>query len=273
MAKGAAPGQTVVVLASGRVLDLWGPRSKSLLDAEGLAYCRANGIALAYDPVQIGLVPAHCQDDITGDHISGNMISGNMGRAWLDRSAQATVDAARPPLRIEQLQRRYRLRRWTEADVQTFVALLGDPAVWRYLPDPFPSPLTAEIAADLIELSNTGTHHDVVAIEVDWLVVGQVRLLLDGGTSQARSGEISYWLGQQHWGRGIASGAVELFTYHCFENHPNLETIIARVHQENRPSARVLTKAGYRAEAPAEGGVWTMYRIRRGEVLTANLPQ
>jgi RimJ/RimL family protein N-acetyltransferase len=278
MAKGADPSPEVIVLASGRVLDLRGPRSKSLLDAEGLAYCRANGIALAYDPVQIGLVPAHCEDDIAGDLSAGDLsagglYSGGMAHAWPGRTARAVVDAPRRPQRIVQLERRYRLRRWADTDLQAYVALLDDPEVWRYLPDPFPAPLTAEIAADLIELSNTGAHHDVVAVEVDWGVVGQVRLLFDGVRSEARGAEISYWLGRQHWGRGVAGDVVELFSYQCFQKYPNLETIFARVPQDNLPSARVLTKSRYRAEGPTEDSVWTRYRIARGDVLPENLSQ
>ena len=263
MAKGSHPGPEVVVLPSGRRLDLRGPRSKSLLDDEGLAYCRSNGVALAYDPVQHGLVPASCADDIAGD----------LEQAWLGRATPTAVDSPGTPARLAELERRCKFRRWADTDLHTFVALLDDPAVWRYLPDPFPAPLTPEIAADLIELSNTSSHHDVMAVEVEGSVVGQVRLLLDEGRPEARGGEISYWLGKRYWGRGIASDAVELFTHRCFHKYPNLETIVAQVHQDNLPSARALTKSGYRARGPSDDAVRTLYGISRREVLETNPPQ
>jgi len=261
MAKSAQESPASVLLPSGRVLELRGPRSKSLLDQEGLAYCKAHGIALAYDPVQIGIVPADCEDDIADD----------VAHARRGMPVPPTFDAPEPPARIAVLQQRYRLRRWAWTDRETFVALLDDPAVWRYLPDPFPDPLTAEVAANLIELSNTSSHHDVMAIEVDGSVVGQVRLLLDGGEAEAKGGEISYWLGKAHWGRGIASDVVELFTYHCFQKRPNLHSIVARAHEDNHPSARALTKSRYRALNQADSSGFIRYRIARAEVLPANL--
>ena len=262
MAKSAQDGPAKVVLPSGRVLDLRGPRSKSLLDNEALDYCKAQGIALAYDPVQIGIVPADCEDDIADD----------LAHTRRGLPVPTTFDAPKPPGRIAELHQRYRLRRWASTDRETFVALLNDPAVWRYLPEPFPDPLTAETAAGPIELSNTSAHHDVMAIDVDGIVVGQVRLLLDGGGAEANGGEISYWLGKAHWGRGIASDVVELFTYHCFQQRPNLQSIVAHAHKDNHPSARALNKSRYRPVTQADSSGFIRYRIARAEVLPANLP-
>lgn len=61
---GAAPAErTVVRLPSGRTLDLARSRWAGTLDREELSYCRAHGIALAYDCAQIGWVPETCTDD------------------------------------------------------------------------------------------------------------------------------------------------------------------------------------------------------------------
>ena len=53
----------VVHLPSGRTLDPQRSRWAGVLDHEEIGYCRANGIALAYDCVQIGWVTAACVDD------------------------------------------------------------------------------------------------------------------------------------------------------------------------------------------------------------------
>lgn len=61
------------------------------------------------------------------------------------------------------------------------------------------------------------------------------------------SAEIGYWLGESHRGRGIATKAVKLLTSHAF-NALKLRRVYAYVFSFNKPSARVLEKAGYKFE-------------------------
>ena len=51
---------------------------------------------------------------------------------------------------------------------------------------------------------------------------------------------ISYWLGREHWGRGIATAAVKAFLA-TIETRP----IFARTAADNPASVRVLQKAGF----------------------------
>lgn len=53
--------------------------------------------------------------------------------------------------------------------------------------------------------------------------------------------EIGYWLGREHWGKGIASAAVALFLREV-ERRP----LYARAASDNVASIRVLQKAGFR---------------------------
>jgi len=60
--------------------------------------------------------------------------------------------------------------------------------------------------------------------------------------------ELGYWLGEEFWGRGIATEAVRAVTAHVFARF-DLVRLYAGVFEENHASMRVLEKAGYTREA------------------------
>ena len=204
------------------------PRSNGPLTAQRIAWCRANGVALAYDPAQIGWVMADAPDDL--------------GVGVADQTAPPIYAGAPESLRF---------RPWQPDDTPRFTALLDDPEVWRHLPEPYPDPLTDAQAQDLIALSNAAPHHVVRAVTVSDVPVGQVRLAHQPGAQGGAEAEISYWLGRAHWGQGLGKRMVAQFTVQCFDDRPELRSIFARVHRENTASARLLEKAGFRTEGAA----------------------
>lgn len=183
-------------------------RSQGPLPPDSLAACRAQGIALVYDPVQIGWLTADCVDDL--DH------------------------EAAPPPRTEPLS----FRPWQAQDLDDYHAMLDDPAVWQFLPESRPTPLSRDDAAALLALSNDAPHHEVRAVLVQGRPVGQVRLVL-------ADGEVSYWLGRAHWGRGIARRALADWTAECRARHPGL-SLYARIRADHAASRKVAEAAGYR---------------------------
>ena len=229
------------------------PRSAGVLSKTELSFCRANGIALSYDPVQIGWVLACAVDDIdTPPHPK---------RPGWPEAAHTPV-AGVHAVRVRDAQ--YQLRAWHENDVAAYLALLDDPEVWAWLPETYPGPLTAETAALLIDISNASNHHHVSAVLRNSEIVGQVRLQYDVDAQDASVAEISYWLGRAHWGKGIGSDIVRMFTLHSYTNNPGIWSIIARVHGKNAGSLRILEKAGYRFErADPKDPAWTLLRCRR----------
>ena len=185
-------------------------RSQGPLTPDEAAALRRHGVPLVYDPVQIGWLRADAVDD-------------------LDPEAGPTA----PVLS---------LRAWRVEDADTYRALLDDPAVWRYLPEGWPGPLSLADAEALIVLARDEALHQVRAVLVDGVPVGQVRLVL-------ATGEVSYWLGRAHWGRGLAKRALRDWTAHCRLRHPGL-ALFARVHHENAASRRVAEAAGYVWQGP-----------------------
>ena len=80
-------------------------------------------------------------------------------------------------------------------------------------------------------------------VEVDGRVVGHVASFdLEGQR------EITYWIGREDWGRGIATGALRAFL--------QLEAtrpLYARAASDNAASIRVLTKCGFRVVGEGRG--------------------
>jgi ribosomal-protein-alanine N-acetyltransferase len=73
---------------------------------------------------------------------------------------------------------------------------------------------------------------------------------------------VGYWLGVAHWGRGIATAAVQAVSGYAFGAHPELRRLYAMPFASNPASARVLQKAGYRLEATLRENV-----VKDGKVL------
>lgn len=139
-------------------------------------------------------------------------------------------------------------RPWTTLDATVYVELLGNPNVWEYLPEPFPSPFTEETARTLIEVAAIAFHHEAVAIEVDGRPIGQCLLRFNQPFAGSRAAEVAYWLGEDHWGQGWMSRVLPMFTSQSFSRH-RVDVIYAWISQGNGASIRVAQGAGYQRDA------------------------
>jgi len=217
----APPGErehardSLVVLPSGRSLDLCRTRWDGVLDTEELAYCRAAGIPLGYDTAQIG---------------------------WVLLDSEPSKPDAQTDVRVAT---GVTFRRWRDHDGAAHRALLDDRAVWEHLPEQYPEPFTEATSRDLIALANADIGHEVVAVEVDGELVGQCLIRLDHFETPPLTAEVAYWLGREHWGRSVMTRVLPEFVDRCFERHP-VEEIYAWIRPDNVASARVAARAGLR---------------------------
>ncbi len=142
-----------------------------------------------------------------------------------------------------------RLRPWTEADVDTLVALANDRTIWRNMRDQFPHPYTPDNAVFFLNnLANNAELGIVRAIETAaGTVVGSVGIHFKNDVNR-RSAEIGYWLGTAFWGSGLMTEAVRTLTDYAFSAF-DLARIYGLVFAWNPASGRVLEKAGYMLEA------------------------
>lgn len=75
-------------------------------------------------------------------------------------------------------------------------------------------------------------------------VAGSVSSYIDEGKP-----EVTYWLGKDYWGRGVATWALKEFLAH----HNQARPIYARVAKDNLGSHRVLEKCGFRVIGESKG--------------------
>lgn len=146
----------------------------------------------------------------------------------------------------------FAFRPWVPDDAGVYFELLGNPRIWEYLPEPFPSPFTPETARTLIEVASISFHHETAAVEVDGRPIGQCLLRFDQPFAGARASEVAYWLGEEHWGKGLMSRILPVFTHRSFRRH-GVDVIYAWIMKDNVASTRVAECAGYqRAPVPFE---------------------
>ena len=157
-----------------------------------------------------------------------------------------------------------RLRPWHASDLEALLLHADDPEVSRFLRDRFPSPYTRadgeRFLADCQQL------HDEwrLAIDVNGEATGGIGLRF-GHAEERTCAEIGYWLGRNHWGRGLARAAVAALVDHAFAVLP-LHRIHTTVYAGNSASMRVLEHCGFQREGVLRAAV-----IKRGELLDAVL--
>lgn len=138
------------------------------------------------------------------------------------------------------------IRSFRPDDAERLVREAGSRAVWLTLRDRFPHPYTAADAAAFLAAVAAQDPESDFAIAGDGGVIGGIGVQRQPDVHRL-SAEIGYWLGEAHWGRGIATRAVRAFTAWLFASTP-LERLHAFVFATNPASARVLEKAGYQFE-------------------------
>src|SRR6476659_8869395 len=135
------------------------------------------------------------------------------------------------------------VRNWSRRDRDSLVRHANNRKVWMNLRDRFPHPYTRDDArrwldcvVDLMPATN-------FAIDVNGEAVGGIGFSVQADVCY-RSAEVGYWLGEEFWGRGIATQALLAVTEHAFSSY-DLSRLYAHVFEWNLASARVLEKAGY----------------------------
>ncbi|KAH8762481.1 acetyltransferase [Diaporthe sp. PMI_573] len=73
---------------------------------------------------------------------------------------------------------------------------------------------------------------------------------------EARTVELGYWLGREHWGRGYAGEAIAAFAAWAFSTFPDLLRVEAGVYEGNSASEAVLKKAGFQFEGVRRKAIW-----------------
>ena len=138
------------------------------------------------------------------------------------------------------------VRSWEWRDRDSIVRHANNRNVWINLRDRFPHPYTVNDARRWLDMVVGQKPATNFAIDVAGEAVGGIGFTVQYDVAR-RSAEIGYWLGEDFWGRGIATEALIAVTDHAFSNY-DVCRLYAHVFDWNRASARVLEKAGYKFE-------------------------
>jgi RimJ/RimL family protein N-acetyltransferase len=134
---------------------------------------------------------------------------------------------------------RLELRRPVFADVPAITVLANNKKISDMLSN-LPHPYTSEDAIWFLEnRARSDTEHSYAVTMADGLFVGMCGLIVKPDTLP----EIGYWLGEAHWGAGLASEAAAGLIEAIFA--AGAPVVTARALAVNAASCRVLEKLGF----------------------------
>lgn len=140
-----------------------------------------------------------------------------------------------------------KLRRFTSQDAERLVFLANNKNVSKNLRDAFPHPYTLKDAENFISNFISQEPLTIFAIEYNSEYVGNIGLMI-GTDVYRKTAEIGYFIGEDYWGKGITTKAVNLITDYAF-NKLNIVRIHTGVFEYNTASMKVLEKCGFQKEA------------------------
>ena len=147
---------------------------------------------------------------------------------------------------VELVLSRCTIRPWRAGDEPSLARNANNRKVSLNMRDRFPHPYSHADAEEWIRTASAETPVTKFAIVVAGSAVGGIGFEL-GADVFRRSAEIGYWLGEDFWGRGIATETVRAMTDYGFRRF-DVCRIHAMVFEWNPASMRVLEKVGYTCE-------------------------
>ncbi|MFC6090662.1 GNAT family N-acetyltransferase [Saccharothrix lopnurensis] len=146
------------------------------------------------------------------------------------------------------------LRPFAATDAPAVAAYRSDPHVARYQgwDVPFSLVQAEEFVREVAGLDPAEPGWFQFAVEVGGKLVGDVGVNLHHNRMQA---EIGYTLAAAHQGLGYATEAVRRLLEHLFDER-GLHRVAAECDARNGPSARLLTRLGFRQEGHRVRSTW-----------------
>ena len=156
----------------------------------------------------------------------------------------------------------FTLRPFREGDEASLVANANNIKIFNNVKDKFPHPYTFDDAVWWINVNKENNNPATCfAIDMNGEVIGAIGIIL-GSDIQRLTAEIGYWLGENYWGKNIATEALKQMTDYTFQNFPEIIRLWAAVFEHNKSSMSVLEKAGYEFEGTRKKGA-----IKNGVVI------
>lgn len=154
----------------------------------------------------------------------------------------------------------YLIRDLGPDDVSSITRHADNPAIAATLRDLFPYPYSEDDARAFIHRVNNEDPPMAFAIASASEAFGVIAYVA-GKDVYRFSAEVGYWIGEDYWGRGIMTEALDTFSAYLFETF-EINRLYAGIFSSNPASARVLEKAGYTRE-----GILRAHVTKNGELL------
>ena len=140
-----------------------------------------------------------------------------------------------------------KLRKWSEADLDSLVKYANNSNVAKWLTNGFPHPYTLEDGKAYLTMIANDNPIKVFAIDVNGEAVGSIGIFPQTDIHE-KNAEIGYWLAEKYWRQGIMSKAIREIVKYGFQTF-DIVRVFARPFSTNLKSQRVLEKAGFILEA------------------------
>lgn len=148
----------------------------------------------------------------------------------------------------------YEIRNLKLDDVDSLVKYANNIAVSKFLRDSFPFPYTRDDAEKWIEFASTSKNLFSFAIADEKELIGGIGAVPYEDVHRYTA-EVGFWLGEQHWNKGILSEALKFFCNYLFTEY-NFNRLTANVFEGNPASRRVLEKTGFILEGTLKKSVF-----------------
>ncbi|MCQ4794274.1 GNAT family N-acetyltransferase [Anaerofustis stercorihominis] len=157
---------------------------------------------------------------------------------------------------------KFELKNWDEKYIKDVAKHANNEKIASKLRDVFPYPYTYEDAEWYVKdcILNEGNNNITRAIVINGEAVGSIGVFVMDDVYK-KSAEIGYWLGEDYWGRGIMSEAVNIIIKEAFDRF-DIVRIHAEIFSNNPGSKGVLEKAGFKFEGRKEKSIY-----KNGEIL------
>ena len=158
----------------------------------------------------------------------------------------------------------WQVRSFRPDDAEALARNANNRNVSRNLRDHFPYPYELSYARDWIEFATSQSPETNFAIANQNELMGGIGITLKSDVNRLTA-EIGYWLGEPHWGQGIATAALQAMTEWAFAEF-DLVRLYGEVFESNPASGRVLEKAGYELEGRLRRSI-----VKDGQIIDALL--
>jgi RimJ/RimL family protein N-acetyltransferase len=138
------------------------------------------------------------------------------------------------------------IRPWKPEDAAALASICNNKKIWLNVRDRFPHPYTVGNAVEWITFTLNQKPLQNFAVSYYGKIAGSIGVMPKDDVYR-KSIEIGYFIGEDYWGRGIATTAVALMMDYIKANFDVIR-VYAEVFDHNAASMKVLKKNGFHLE-------------------------